>query len=87
MCFGRPSVQQGFEVVGAGPIPKPKDSLEDRMAAVKHLNHPDDAEAWMMQPEFQFKALAAGAWAGKASLNRFVPWRSCALKACPNRPT
>ena len=42
--------------------PKAKDSLEDRMAAVQEALelHPDDAEAWMMLAEFQFKALRRG---------------------------
>ena len=48
--------------------PKPKDSLEDRMAAVQEALelHPDDAEAWMMLAEFQFKALRRGrmGWEG-----------------------
>ena len=34
--------------------PKPKDSLEDRMAAVQEALelHPDDTEAWMMLANF-----------------------------------
>ena len=48
--------------------PKAKDSLEDRMAAVQEALelHPDDAEAWMMLAEFQFKALRRGrlGWEG-----------------------
>ena len=48
--------------------PKAKDSLEDRMAAVQEALelHPDDAEAWMMLAEFQFKALRRGSlsWEG-----------------------
>jgi outer membrane protein OmpA-like peptidoglycan-associated protein len=42
--------------------PKPKDDLDDQMAAVREALelHPDDAEAWMMLAEFQFKALRRG---------------------------
>ena len=42
--------------------PKPKASLEGQMAAVRQALkiHPDDAEAWMMLTEFQFKAIRRG---------------------------
>lgn len=42
--------------------PRPKDSLDDQMAAVREALelHPDDADAWMMLAEFQFKALRRG---------------------------
>lgn len=57
-----PRAAKASKLLERAQSPKPKDSLDDRMAAVQEALelHPEDAEAWMMMAEFQFRALRRG---------------------------